>query len=101
MQKPGNYQINEFSNLKDLEEACGGWSDFSSIKDLKKIKIIRFARREGQNGGANIKQLNTVIPMDELPIKNGKYQFQKGDLIYVPCKVFYAKWNSQKLQNKV
>ena len=91
IQKPGIYQINEWSNLKDLEKSCGGWTEFSSVKNLMKIKIIRFARREGQNGGANMKQINTVVTMDKLPVKNGKFQFQKGDIIYVPSKVFHVK----------
>ncbi len=91
LKKAGTYEINEWSNLKDLERACGGWTPFSSVKNLSQIKVIRFPRREGVNGGANIKQRFAVIPMSELPMKDGKYQFQEGDLVYIPARVVIVK----------
>ena len=91
LKKPGTHKIGDWSNLKDLETACGGWTPFSSVKNLDKIKVIRFPRREGLNGGANIEQKVSIIPMSELPKKDGKYQFQEGDLIYIPARVINAR----------
>jgi hypothetical protein len=87
-QNKKNQEKAKMSNLskidpKDLEKACGGWSEFGAPARLQVVRLARPSQVEYGDPGV---PKSEVFEMKEIPRMDDKLHLKANDIVYIPMK---------------
>ena len=84
VKSPGMHKIQSPIDPKDLEKACGGWSEFGAPT---RLKVVRLARPSQEEYGDPGEPKSEVFEIKAIPRKDNKLHLKANDIVYVPMKL--------------
>jgi uncharacterized membrane protein YecN with MAPEG domain len=83
VKNPGMHKIQSPIDPKDLEKACGGWSEFGAPARLQVVRLARPSQVEYGDPGV---PKSEVFEMKEIPRMDDKLHLKANDIVYIPMK---------------